>query len=275
MAENKTVSVAVLSGKGGVGKSNLALNLAYSLYLSSFKVLLVDCDLGLANLDVLLGLTPENNIQSLLDSDMNPEQAVVPIEPGGFDLLPATSGIADVSAQKKPVSPVLVQKLNSLAAKYDFVFMDIGAGISPSNLSFASIAQIRLMVITPEPTSLTDGYAMIKVLASRHGVRDHFILVNQVESKKEEEQTLKSLQAATTHFLNINPSGIGSVRADRKLSEAVRKQQALVKAFPKSNAAQDCMAIAAKLRNLRQTMLPRIADIAPLRVPGNGQEEGE
>ncbi len=265
MSENKTVSIAVYSGKGGVGKSNLALNLAYSLYLDGAKVLLIDCDFGLANLDVLLGLTPEHTVQSLLEDDIPATEALVRIE-DGFDLLPATSGISDLSGQKKPVPAVLVQKLNALAADYDFVFLDVGAGIAPTNLAFAAMAQLRLLIITPEPTSLTDGYALVKVLASRHGVKDHFVLVNQVEGKKEEEQTFKSLLAATSHFLNITPSALGAVRADKKLAEAVLRQQALVKAFPDSPAAKDCQAIAQKLRNLRQTMLPRIADIAPLRA---------
>lgn len=266
MSGNTTLSLAILSGKGGVGKSNLALNLAFALNKMSSKVLLIDSDLGLANLDVLLGLAPQQNIQNLMSSKVKPGELAINLAPG-LDILPANSGILDSLETDSLLPDVIAEKLDGFARDYDFVLMDVGAGISGTALAFGAMTMARLLVITPEPTSLTDSYALIKVLASRYGVKDHLVLVNQVASAKEEEMAFSRLQAACAHFLQISPTLLGAVRNDPKLIEAVRQQKPLVKLFPTTRAAADIAVIADKLIKMRNNIMPRIADRAPLVRP--------
>lgn len=264
--DNKTLSIAVLSGKGGVGKSNLALNLAFAINRKAAKVLIIDCDLGLANLDVLLGLAPQHNIQSLLEPDVKAADLAIHLA-DGLDILPANSGLLDTLEADSLLPDIIADKLDEFAKGYDFIILDVGAGISGTALAFGAMTLMRLMVITPEPTSLTDSYALIKVLASRYGVKDHFVLVNQVATAKEEEMAFKRLYAASSHFLNINPTLIGSVHNDPKLVEAVRQQKPVIKAFPTTRASNDIAIIAEKLIKLRNNILPKISGRAPLIRP--------
>lgn len=267
---NTTLSIAVLSGKGGVGKSNLALNLAFALNKKSAKVLLIDCDLGLANLDVLLGLTPQQNIQNLMEPHNDPGELAIKLAEG-LDILPANSGLLDTLEAESLLPKIIAEKMDSYVRKYDFVILDVGAGIASTALAFGAMTLARLMVITPEPTSLTDSYALIKVMASRYGVKDHLVLVNQVLSPKEEEMAFKRLDAACSHFLDIHPSLLGSVRNDSKLIDAVRLQKPVIETFPDSKAASDINALAGKFIMLRNNALPRIAGRAPLSRPSSNK----
>lgn len=268
MSGNKALSIAVLSGKGGVGKSNLALNLSLALSKKDAKVLLMDCDLGLANLDVLLGITPSGNLQNVLDSDLKPEEIVISVAPG-LDLLPSSSGMVESFNDQHLMPSLLTKKLNELAGGYDYVIMDVGAGISSTVLNFAAMAMMRVLVVTPEPTSLTDSYALVKVLAARQGIRDYLVLVNQAESARQGEMTYKRLAAACTHFLSITPVSLGGVRSDANLPEAVRRQKPFLLEFQDSESVRDFYELADKLDKLRAGMLPRIADLAPLRPPAS------
>lgn len=253
---NTTLSISIMSGKGGVGKTNIALNLAYALHQSGFSALLMDCDMGLANLDVLLGITPEGNIQDALLGNAALEDVLHKVEPQGFDVLPAASGVPELAEMDSDMRALLLNRLNPLLGRYDFVFMDLGAGITEMVQSFALMAAVRVIVITPEPTSLTDSYALIKVLSSRYNVRDFMVLVNQVESKKEEEeQTFTRLYAACQRFLGIEPVLLGTVRNDPKLMEAVRRQEPLMRWSAGSPAGVDLQNIAARLQRVRLTML--------------------
>jgi flagellar biosynthesis protein FlhG len=270
MADNTTLSIAVLSGKGGVGKSNLALNISFALNLQGAEVLLIDCDFGLANLDVLLGITPPKTSQNVLDDNLKPADVLVPISTGSgraFDLLPASSGVAGSFDEQRKAPALLIKKIGALAGRYDYVLMDIGAGISPTVLNFASMALMRVMVITPEPTSLTDSYALIKVLSAGRGIRDYLVLVNQIENAKQEAQAFKRLSAACTHFLNISPVCLGGIPSDNHMQEAVRRQKPLLQEFPDSKSVKPIFAVAEKLNKLRAGMLPRLAGLTPLNVP--------
>lgn len=250
-----TMSVAILSGKGGVGKTNLALNLAMALHQSGYKTLLVDCDMGLANLDVLLGITPEGNLQDVLLGEAKIEDVMHSLAPSGLDVLPAASGVPELNDLSAENRQILLEKLSPMLGQYDYVFLDLGAGISETVQTFAVMAATRLMVITPEPTSLTDSYALIKVLNRRFALKDFWVVVNQVESGKEAQRAFDKLRGACAHFLGLEPRLLGHVRIDKKLPEAVCRQQPLMAYAPGSPAAQDIQAMGQKLQSARLGML--------------------
>ena len=269
MRDNKTLSISILSGKGGVGKSNLALNLCQALYEFGRSVLLMDCDMGLANIDVLLGISPQKHIQDVLLTNQDPSGILIAVAPGtgvGFDLLPANSGMAEFVELDVGARSLLRDKLNPLAAKYDFLCLDIGAGISSTALGFGAMTALRVVVVTPEPTSLTDSYAMMKVLSARHNVQDFLILVNQVESEAEAKQTYNRLASTCQRFLGFSPEYLGGVRMDRSLPEAVRKQTPLLVMAPRSPASLDCIALAAILHRRRESLIKQGDSSLPLRL---------
>ena len=239
MKINKTLSVAILSGKGGVGKTNIALNLGYCLFRGGSRVLLMDCDLGLANLDVLLGLAPDKTLQDIVDQGIDPKEVTVSIDQGGFDFLPAASGAPELVEMDEETRAILFERLFPVLDNYEFLFMDLGAGINPSVLSFAAMSRLRIVVITPEPTSLTDSYALIKILKTQYGIRDFHVAVNMAESKEEEKQTFGRLNMACKKFLDLEVKYLGAIRQDKTMAEAVRKQIPLMKLAPKSSAGQD------------------------------------
>ena len=256
---NTTLSVAVLSGKGGVGKTNLTLNLAWALHEQGFKALLMDCDLGLANLDVLLGITPEGNLQDALLGGSSLKDVLHEVRPKGFDVLPAASGVPELNDLSPELRAALLERLEPMLGDYDYVFMDLGAGISETVQAFAALAAVRLVVITPEPTSLTDSYALIKVLNARFGLRDYMVVVNQAASAKEAQATFDKLKGACSHFLGLEPVLLGHVRLDKKLPEAVCRQQPLLACAPGSPAAQDIQGLASRLQRVRLSMLDWLA----------------
>lgn len=266
---NTTMSVAVLSGKGGVGKTNLALNLAFALYQGGYKSLLIDCDMGLANLDVLLGITPEGNLQDVLLGEARIEDVLHHVQPVGLDVLPAASGVPELNDLNPDRRDLLLSRLSPLLHKYDYVFMDIGAGISDTVQTFAAMAALRIVVITPEPTALTDSYALIKVLNKRFGLRDFRVVVNEATSGSEARHAYDKLAGACKHFLNVDLLLLGSVRMDKKLQEAVCRQQPLMSYAPGSPAAQDIQAIAGRLQNARMNMLDWLAANEILQVLPN------
>ncbi len=255
---NRAVSFSIMSGKGGVGKTNLALNLGYALYRAGHRVLLMDCDLGLANLDVLLGLAPDKNLQDLLLPGTKPEEVVVPIEDGGFDFLPSASGVPELIDLDEDVQGMLFDRLNALIDGYDFLLLDLGAGISRTVLRFAAMARERLVVITPEPTSLTDGYAMIKVLGAEHGVRDFHVVVNMAATQEEGKRSFGRLHAACERFLGLDIGYAGTVRTDPAVPRAVIRQVPLLKVSPSCDAGRDILQLAVRLKRLRDARLPEL-----------------
>jgi flagellar biosynthesis protein FlhG len=265
-----TLSLAIVSGKGGVGKTNLALNLGYALKSAGYSVLLMDCDLGLANLDVLLGLTPEKTLQDLLTPGVGSADVVLPIEEGGFDFLPSASGVPELIDMDEDTQALLFDKLERLIGGYDFLLLDLGAGISRTVLSFASMARERMVVITPEPTSLTDGYAMIKVLAKEYGIRDFRVVVNMAESAEQGKKSFARLEAACRRFLGLEVDSVGTVRTDPAVARSVIRQVPLLRSEPRATAAKDILALAVKVKKIRDERLAELEATPPLRpLPGN------
>jgi len=260
-----TLSLAVLSGKGGVGKSNLALNLAFALHKAGAKVLIMDFDVGLANMDVLLGIAPEKNLQDLLRDGVAAKDVVVAIEPRGREFLPAASGVPELLDMDEDAKDMLFGKLNQVFGAYDFLFLDLGAGINPLVMQVAAMAQTRLLIVTPEPTSLTDGYAVIKVLSCQRGVRDFLVVANQVATHAEGKATFERLALACKKFLDIDIVFFGSVLTDPAVPRAVRLQVPLLKSAPSSKAAKDILAVAARIVRFSRDNAENLRDLPILK----------
>ena len=262
---NATYSLSILSGKGGVGKTNLALNLGFALFKARHPVLLMDCDLGLANLDVMLGLAPDKTIQDLLAPGVTPDQVAVPIEQGGFDFLPSASGVPELVEMDEDLQAVLFKKLAGVFNGYDFLLLDLGAGISRTVLDFAAMTYERIVIVTPEPTSLTDGYALIKILKTEYGIRDFHVVVNMAESTAEGTKTFARLNAACERFLELTLNHLGTVRTDPAVPQSVIRQTPLLRTAPSSQAGKDILSLAARLKRRRDNLLPELAGTAALK----------
>ena len=256
---NGTLSIAVFSGKGGVGKSSLSANLGFCLSESGLRCLLMDCDLGLANLDILLGISSEATIQDLLVRDIAAQRLVQPVAPN-LDLLPAASGVPELVEMDEDQRGLLLKKLEPIISDYAFLILDMAAGLNPTLLAMARAAAKRIVVLTPEPTSLTDAYAVIKVLSAKADIRDFLILVNQVANREEAQTTHRRLDAAVEKFLGFKTHYLGMVRSDPNMGKAVAKQQALMRIAPKSPAAEDIRVLAERLQSLRAALMPGLLD---------------
>lgn len=250
----QTLSIAILSGKGGVGKTNITLNLALALRQAGSSVLVVDGDLGLANIDVLMGFTPGKTVWDVLQGKATLDQALH-TDASGVSILPAASGTGTQASLDQASCQQFLRLVRPLAEKHDFLLLDLGAGLSETVRLLARAATIQLVVTTPEPTALTDAYALIKVLHTSHKLGNFLVAVNNIFSDTETALTRTRLVNACKKFLQISPKMLGAVRHDELLKDAVAKRTPLLKLHPESMAAQDITALAKKLRSLRKKMI--------------------
>jgi flagellar biosynthesis protein FlhG len=239
--------IAVASGKGGVGKTFFAITLTHAMALSGKRTLLFDGDLGLANVDVQLGLMPNRDLGGVISGRLTLNQAKTAFPVGGFDIIAGRSGAGSLAALAPSRLAVLGSDLAELAKTYDYVVMDLGAGVDRMVRQLASHAGTRLVVVTAEPTSLTDAYAFIKVTMTDDPHADLRVVVNQAKSQAEGERTYNTLLKACKSFLRFAPPLAGIVRRDRKVIESIRTQTPLLTRFPNAEAAADIEAIASKL----------------------------
>ncbi len=239
--------IAIASGKGGVGKTWLAITLAHALARMGARTLLFDGDLGLANLDIQLGLMPKHDLGSVIAGRLTLNQAVIAFEDGGFDIIAGRSGSAGLTNMPASRLQMLSDDLILLAANYDKVIVDLGGGVERTVRQLTHSVGTCLVVATDEPTSLTDAYAFIKITHMERPGIDIRIVVNMVKSDREGERTYNTLLKACKGFLKTSPPLLGVIRRDAKVREAIRNQTSILTRFPNSEAAGDVEAIAGRL----------------------------
>ncbi|MFP4391781.1 MAG: MinD/ParA family protein [Desulfohalobiaceae bacterium] len=225
------------SGKGGVGKTNISVNLAYTLAKQGYRTLLMDADLGLGNVDVLLGLAPEKNIFHLFYGQNSIQDIILNTE-YGFSILPAASGISDMLSLTSGQKLELLEALDPLESAVDYFLVDTGAGINDNALYFNLAVQHRILIVTPEPPSLTDVYALIKVLYVKYDVYDFHILVNMARDREDAKDIFTKLYVACDHFLKeVSLHWLGYVPLDPGVPQAVQKQLPFCALDPESPAS--------------------------------------
>lgn len=245
-------TLAVTSGKGGVGKTFVTANLAAALAARGQKVLVLDADLGLANLDVVLNLHPKLTLHDVFTEKATLDQAILPA-PGGFSVLLAGSGMVEYSRLTPEIRDKLLHIVEMVKPRFDWILLDTGAGISDVVLFSISMASDVLVVATPEPTSLTDAYATIKVLATQQDRRHVGLLVNQANRVGEGKLICGQLQQVLQRFVGPMPGHsfklelLGEVRSDPAVRQAVLKRQLVLEHYPGCDAAQSIKALASKL----------------------------
>jgi len=243
-APNRIVRVvAVTSGKGGVGKTNVTANLAVALAHLGRRVMVLDADVGLGNLDVLLGLTPPYTLADVLSGRRRLREVVFP-GPGGIRVLPAGSGFQNLTALSDHQIRELQSEMDELQEETDVLLIDTGAGIGRNVTSFATMAQDIIVVATPEPTSLTDAYALMKVLSTQYSERRFRLLVSMTRTPTDGGDVYRKLSLVAERFLHISIDFLGSIPYDPRLTEAVCQQRPLVELYPQSKAAQAFLGLA-------------------------------
>ena len=249
--------ISVLSGKGGVGKTSVASNLAVRAAKAGKRVLLIDADLGLANVEILYGLKPKHHLGHVLERGLPVTDAIVQ-GPEGVQVLAGGAGLMELSTMSEGQKVSLVHSLETLQDNLDLVLIDAGAGIGDTVKFFAGVAQESLLVITPEPTSLTDAYAAVKVLSKEAGVKLFHVLVNQAGSETEAKEICHRLSEVVGRFLDTRMRYLGWVPRDHNLHRAVMLQKPLVSVFPHSPASRALATVADALFN------------SPVRAPSDG-----
>jgi flagellar biosynthesis protein FlhG len=228
--------IAVTSGKGGVGKTNLSVNMSVALAQMGRRTILMDADMGLANVDILLGLSPKFNLSHVLKGEKTLNEVMLS-GPGGLKIIPASSGVQRMSELSTIEQAGLIRAFSELDRQLDVLIVDTAAGISASVVNFARACQEILVVVCDEPTSLTDAYAYIKLLNRDYGLNNFHIIANMVQSPQHGQTLFNKLTKVTDRYLDVNLQYAGSVPMDDYLRKAVQKQTPVVEAFPQSKAA--------------------------------------
>ncbi len=237
MAQPNPVRViAVTSGKGGVGKTNVSVNLAVALADAGKQVMLLDADLSLANIDVLLNLHPDKNLSHVIDGERSLEEIIV-TGPSGIMVVPASSGVKRLSELSVMENAGLIRAFSELNHDVDTLIIDTAAGINESVTSFSRAAQEVVVVVCDEPASITDAYALIKVLNVEYGIQRFRVLANQAHSAQEGRELFNKISRVTDRYLDVTLEFMGVVPHDDYLKKAVRKQRAVVQAYPRSRSS--------------------------------------
>lgn len=245
IASDPVQVIAVTGGKGGVGKTTVAINLATTLSAAGKRVMLLDGDLGLANVDVLLGLSPRHTLAQVLDGSCTLEEILVEA-PQGFQVVPAASGIASMANLNATEHLNIVRAFSSLATRIDVLIVDTAAGIAHSVVQFSQAAQQVLVVVCDEPASITDAYALIKVLSRSHGVREFQVIANMTHKSGDGSLLFKKLERVAARFLDVVLNYVGEIPEDPYLKRAIREQRPVADAYPACPAAMAFKKLALK-----------------------------
>ena len=244
--------ITITSGKGGVGKTNIVANLGYALGRFGKRVLIFDADLGLGNLDVLLGITPEYNLSHVIRGEKNLPELVVS-GPGRLKILPAASGIDELTELSTEARHLVFRQLSDFIKDYDIMLIDTAAGISSNVLYFNINADEILVVATPEPTSITDAYALMKVLSVKYDSRQFKLVVNSAANEAEADDVYRQISLVADRFLNVEIEYYGGIMLDDKLRKGVRRQQMVSQMAPMTTASRNFTALA---KRIAQAPLP-------------------
>lgn len=243
---SRTRVIAISSGKGGVGKTNIVANLGISLSQLGKKVMIFDADLGLGNLDILLGLSPKYNFSHIALGEKTLSEIIVE-GPCNIKILPASSGVQEMANLSKEQTAALLSELYAVIDPIDILLIDTAAGISTNVMYFNAIAQEVLVVVSPEPTSITDAYALMKILSIRYGVKQFKLLVNMVSDIQEAQEVYRQLKLVAERFLDIAIEYIGHVSYDKNVTRGVRQQKAVCDLYPDTPASRCFNSLAVKL----------------------------
>jgi flagellar biosynthesis protein FlhG len=245
MSEGRTIAIA--SGKGGVGKTWFAITLAHALARQGRHVLLFDADLGLANVDIQLGLTPRQDLGGVIAGRASLAEAVLHHADGGFDIIAGRSGSGALSAIDPAALQRVLAALREEATRYDAVLLDLGAGLDRAVRGMSAWADTLLVLATDEPTSLTDAYAVLKLHTADRPQGDVCVVVNQAATHPAGERTFTTLRRACETFLHRAPALAGIIRRDDRVRDAIRRQTLLLTRHPVSQAGMDVEAISRSL----------------------------
>jgi len=247
--------IAVTSGKGGVGKTNIVANLAYALTRLQKKVLVFDADLGLGNMDVLLGKTPRHNISHVIRGEKNIDEITLK-GPGGMTILPASSGVQNLTELTPAQRIRTLSALDTLMEGIDVLLIDTAAGISSNVMYFNVTAQEIIVVVTPEPTSITDAYALMKVMSLKYSEKKFNLLVNMVSGEDEAKDVYRQLSMVSRQFLDISIEYLGHIPRDGDLQKCVRGQKLIREHCPSAAASRGFDTLAQNLNARTAPVLP-------------------
>lgn len=237
-SKNSPMVLAITSGKGGVGKTNIVGNLAITYQKMNKKVLIFDADLGLANIDIIFGINPKYTIEDVIKGEKELSQ-IIAKGPEGVSIIPASSGVQELSNLTEGHKINLLNEFDLLNNMYDILLIDTSAGISSNVIYFNLAAQERIVVVTPEPTSITDAYALIKVMFMHHGTNKFIILMNMVRSEQESVAVYKHLSRVVEKFMgSISLDYAGYIPYDKHLNESVNKREPVTCCYPQSSSSQ-------------------------------------
>lgn len=249
MSSHPVKVIAITGGKGGVGKTNVSVNLGMAFAEMRRRTVLMDADLGLANVDLLLGLQPRFTMADVLSGARTMEQVMLH-GPGGLKIIPASSGVQQMASLSPAEHAGIVHAFSDIADQLDVLLIDTAAGISDTVISFVRAAQEAVIVVCDEPSSITDAYSLMKVLNKDHGVMRFRVVANMVRSTSEGQRVFSKLNTVCNRFLDASLQYVGAVPFDENLRKAVQARKPLLEYSPRSKAAQAIRVIAQKLDQL-------------------------